>query len=174
MSRTVRYGELLLGIEGAALFRHLLADDEEFIQQRVDAIRSLAADFDGKRLSYGIEAPELDIAEGYTAWAPVYDEMENALIRAEEPLVASVTRDLPTGKALDVACGTGRHAAWLAAAGHATTGIDATPAMLEIARRRAPTVDFELGNLMQLPGEDGAFDFAICALALATLAQPGA
>ena len=42
MSRTIRYGELLLGIEGAALFRNLLGDDD-FAQQRIDAMRELAA-----------------------------------------------------------------------------------------------------------------------------------
>ena len=134
MSRTVRYGELLLGIEGAALFRNLL-DDDDFAQQRIDAIRQLAADFDGKRLSYRIPCPELDVADGYTAWAPTYDSIDNVMIRAEEQLVASATHDLPIGTALDAACGTGRHAEWLAAAGHATTGIDATAAMLDIARR---------------------------------------
>jgi ubiquinone/menaquinone biosynthesis C-methylase UbiE len=98
--------------------------------------------------------------------------MDNALIEAEEPLVESVTRDLPIGSALDAACGTGRHAAKLAAAGHATTGVDRTPAMLAVARRRAPDVDFRLGDLTALPVEDGTFDFAICALALAHFPDP--
>jgi ubiquinone/menaquinone biosynthesis C-methylase UbiE len=167
VGRTIRYGELLLGIEGAALFRHLLDDDDEFIEQRVAALRRLASD--EKRLSFRIDVPELGVTDGYTAWAPVYDGMNNPLILAEEPLVAAATRDLPIGTALDVACGTGRHAAWLAAAGHATTGIDATPAMLDIARRRAPTVDFRLGDLAALPVDDAGFDFVICALALAHL-----
>ena len=172
MGRTIRYGELLLGIEGASLFRRLL-DDDEFTRRRVDAIRILAADFDGARLSNGIECPELDVADGYAAWAPVYDSMGNVLIRAEEQLVAVATGDLPVGTALDAACGTGRHAAWLAAAGHATTGIDATPEMLDIARTRVPDADFRLGDLARLPVDDGAFDFAICALALAHLERPG-
>jgi len=171
MGRTVRYGELLLGIEGAALFRNLL-DDDDFAQQRIDAIRELAADFDGKRLSYRIDCPELDVADGYTAWAPTYDSINNVLIQAEEKLVASATRDLPVGTALDAACGTGRHAAWLAAAGHAVTGIDKTPAMLDIARGRVPTATFEIGDLTKLPVESGGFDFAICALALAHFEDP--
>ena len=133
MGRTVRYGELLLGIEGAALFRNLL-EDGDFAQHRIDAMRELAADFDGKRLSYRIPCPELDVADGYTAWAPTYDSINNVLIQAEEKLVASATRDLPVGTALDAACGTGRHAEWLAAAGHDVTGVDKTPAMLDIAR----------------------------------------
>jgi hypothetical protein len=122
MSRVVRYGELLIGCEGAALFRHLLDCTDEFADARVGALRRLLADFDGDLLSMRVEVPELDVAEGYAAWASAYDAMDNALIRAEEPLVAAATRDLPVGTALDAACGTGRHAAWLAAAGHTTTG----------------------------------------------------
>jgi ubiquinone/menaquinone biosynthesis C-methylase UbiE len=171
MGRNVRYGELLLGIEGAALFRNLL-EDGDFAQQRIDAMRALAADFDSGRLSYRIPCLELDVADGYTAWAPSYDSINNVLIRAEERLVASATRDLPVGTALDAACGTGRHAEWLVAAGHATTGIDKTPAMLDIARGRVPTATFELGDLTRLSVETGSFDFAICALALAHLEDP--
>jgi len=159
-----------LGIEGAALVRRLLEDDDEFMQRRVAAIRRLVAD--EERMALGFEAPEVGVAEGYTAWARVYDDMSNPLIRAEEALVAAVTSDLPVGTALDAACGTGRHAEWLAAAGHATTGIDATPAMLEVARGRVPNARFELGDLTALPVEDGRFDFAICALALAHLLDP--
>lgn len=169
--RTVRYGELLLGIEGAARFRNLL-DDDDFAQQRIDAIRELAAGFDGERLSAAIECPELDVADGYAAWAPTYDSIDNVLMRAEEKLVASATRELPVGTALDAACATGRHSEWLAAAGHEVTGIDATPAMLDIARERVPSATFEIGDLTKLPVETGSFDFAICALALAHLPDP--
>jgi ubiquinone/menaquinone biosynthesis C-methylase UbiE len=172
MGRTICLGELLLGTEGTALFRHLIDCDQEFADARVDAMRRLIERFDEPRYAFGIEVPELDVAAGYTAWAPIYDTMENGLIAAEEPLVESVTLDLPIGRALDAACGTGRHAARLAAAGHETVGIDATPAMLDVARTRAPDADFRPGDLTALPVDDAAFDFAICALALAHLPDP--
>ncbi len=172
MARTVRLGELLLATEGAALFRRLLDCSDEFAHDRVEAMRRLLANFDEPPLSFAAEVPELSVADGYTAWARVYDDMENALIRAEEQLVESLTRDLPVGRALDAACGTGRHAARLADAGHETVGIDATPAMLEVARERAPGVDFRLGDLAELPLDDESFDFAICALALAHFEDP--
>jgi len=174
VGRTVSLGELLLGTEGTALFRHLIDGDDEFIRRRVEGIRRLAAELDSTRLSAGLEVPELDVEQGYAAWAPIYDAMPNALIRAEEPLVQAATADLPVGRALDAACGTGRHTAWLAAAGHATTGIDASEAMLEVARERAPGADLNVGDLTDLPVEDGAFDFAICALALTHLQDPTA
>ena len=172
MGRTICLGELLLGVEGAALFRHLLDCDQDFADARVDGLRTLLARFDEPQLSFRAEVPELDVETGYTAWAPVYDTIENGLIAAEEPLVDSLIRDLPIGRALDVACGTGRHAARLAAAGHETVGIDATPAMLDIARARAPDVDFRVGEFAALPVDDASFDLAICALALAHLRDP--
>ena len=172
MGRTICLGELLLGVEGAALFRHLLDCDQDFADARVDGLRTLLARFDEPQLSFRAEVPELDVETGYTAWAPIYDTIENGLIAAEEPLVDSLIRDLPIGRALDVACGTGRHAARLAAAGHETVGIDATPAMLDIARARAPDVDFRVGEFAALPVDDASFDLAICALALAHLRDP--
>jgi ubiquinone/menaquinone biosynthesis C-methylase UbiE len=172
MGRTICLRELLLGVEGAALFRHLVDCDQEYADARVDGMRRLLARFDDPQFAFGMEVPELDVATGYTAWAPIYDTMDNALIAAEEPLVEALTRDLPIGRALDVACGTGRHAARLAAAGHATVGIDATPAMLDLARRRAPGADFRLGDFTALPVDDESFDLAICALALAHLRDP--
>jgi ubiquinone/menaquinone biosynthesis C-methylase UbiE len=172
MGRTICLRELLLGVEGAALFRHLVDCDQEFAEARIDGLRRLLARFDEPQLAFGIEVPELDVATGYTSWAPIYDTMDNALIATEEPLVDALTRDLPIGRALDVACGTGRHAARLAAAGHATVGIDATPAMLDLARKRAPGADFRLGDFTALPVDDGTFDLAICALALAHLRDP--
>ncbi len=162
-----------MGTEGAALFRHLLDGDDWFVEQRVTAIRNLAAGLDGERLSSGMFVPELDVTEGYAAWAATYDTMKNGLICAEEPLVASVTKDLNVGVALDAACGTGRHAEWLAAGGHETVGIDASSAMLDIARQRVPTAEFKLGDLTKLRFDDASFDFAICALALAHLEHPG-
>ena len=44
--------------------------------------------------------------------------------------------------------------------------------MLDIARERVPAATSELGDLTRLPVDDGTFDFAICALALAHLRDP--
>jgi ubiquinone/menaquinone biosynthesis C-methylase UbiE len=172
MGRTICLRELLLGIEGAALFRHLVDCDQEFADARIAALRRLLDNFDDPQFAFGVEVPELDVETGYTAWAPIYDAMENGLIAAEEPVVDELIRDLPVGRALDVACGTGRHAARLAALGYETVGVDATPAMLDVARERAPEVDFRLGDFAALPVDDAAFDLAICALALAHLPDP--
>jgi len=172
VNRTIRYGDLLLGVEGASLFRHLLDEDDEFRRRRVDAIRRWAHDFDDERLSTDFDVPEWDVAEGYAAWAPPYDSVANALIDAEEPLVESVLRDVPAGVALDAACGTGRQARRLTASGHATVGIDASPEMLGVARLSETGATFAIGDLMGLPVADGCFDVPICSLALTHLTDP--
>ena len=53
-----------------------------------------------------------------------------------------------------------------------TVGIDATPAMLDVARARTPNAEFREGDFTNLPFDDATFDLAVCALALAHLADP--
>jgi ubiquinone/menaquinone biosynthesis C-methylase UbiE len=174
MGRTICLRELLLGTEGTALFRHLIDCDQEFAQARVDRIRWLIEHYNDPRFAFGIEVPELDVATGYTAWAPIYDTMKNGLIEAEEPLVDSVTRELPIGRALDAACGTGRHAAYLHDRGCTVTGVDQSLEMLAVARNKLPEVHFEQGDIEQLAFADGSFDLVVIALALCHLADPTA
>lgn len=84
----------------------------------------------------------------------------------------------PAGRALDAACGTGRHTRHLVARGHDVVGVDASSAMLERARRAAVGLarepggtargraEFRLGRLEALPLQDASVDLAVCGLAL--------
>ena len=67
---------------------------------------------------------------------------------------------------LDVGTGTGRAAFALAARGGTVTGVDASSAMLRVARERAQTrgvsVTFIPADAHALPFEPGAFDVAVC------------
>ncbi|GIU87432.1 MAG: hypothetical protein KatS3mg009_1947 [Acidimicrobiia bacterium] len=51
--------------------------------------------------------------------------------------VAAECADLPPGRALDLACGEGRNAVWLAARGWRVTGVDFSPVAIDKARRLA-------------------------------------
>lgn len=63
------------------------------------------------------------------------------------------------GKAvLDVGCGTGLLCSLAYKLGATATGLDASAGQLEVARERVPQVDFRLGEMEQLPFEDGQFD----------------
>jgi tellurite methyltransferase len=53
------------------------------------------------------------------------------------PLLIKTARQLKVGKALDLACGTGRNALWLAKQGWNVTAIDAAPAAIESLQHRA-------------------------------------
>jgi SAM-dependent methyltransferase len=67
-------------------------------------------------------------------------------------------------RVLDVACGTGvlaRHVAGRVGAGGAVTGLDPNAGMLEVARERAPTVDWRRGTAESLPFEAGSFDVVV-------------
>jgi demethylmenaquinone methyltransferase / 2-methoxy-6-polyprenyl-1,4-benzoquinol methylase len=63
-------------------------------------------------------------------------------------------------RALDVATGTGDLAIELASRGAAVTGVDFSPAMLDVARGKAPDIDFEEGDALAMRFADGEFDAA--------------
>jgi ubiquinone/menaquinone biosynthesis C-methylase UbiE len=67
--------------------------------------------------------------------------------------------DLVGCRVLDVGCGTGRLAAALAASSK-VWAVDPSPEMLEVARRRAPSVRFKQGPAEALPFKDGWFERA--------------
>ena len=53
------------------------------------------------------------------------------------PLVIETADGLAPGKALDLACGAGRNAIWLAEHGWEVTGVDGAPTAIEFLRKRA-------------------------------------
>ncbi len=52
----------------------------------------------------------------------------------------------PAGRALDVACGAGRHMRWLASQGHAVTGVDSNPDALALASTAGTTLLADIEN----------------------------
>jgi ubiquinone/menaquinone biosynthesis C-methylase UbiE len=154
----------LLGLEGAALLRAFNGEyDRDFTEARFAEIRALLGEAD--QLGDGTVVRPVTAAEGYDAWACRYDE-PNDLIDMEQPAVRGILDGLPVGTALDAACGTGRHAAYLASLGHVVIGVDISAKMLAAARSKVPGGDFRLGDLHQLPVPDQHVDLVVCALAL--------
>ncbi len=137
---------------------------------RIDEVRKIVARMDDPRFAAGLDAEELDPRTGYAASAAGYDHTPNPLIEAEHPIVERLVADSPAGRALDAACGTGRHAKHLSSK-HDTYGVDASPEMLAVAREAAPDATFETGDLEALPFPDARFDVVVCALALCHLAD---
>jgi tellurite methyltransferase len=56
---------------------------------------------------------------------------------APTPLIVAAAAKLVPGKALDLACGAGRNALWLAEHGWEVTAVDGAPAAIEFLRARA-------------------------------------
>ena len=59
------------------------------------------------------------------------------------PLLVRTASRLAPGRALDLACGTGRHALWLAGQGWSVTAVDGSRAAIEILRERAGRLPVE-------------------------------
>ncbi|MDT5209335.1 MAG: hypothetical protein QOF67_1750 [Mycobacterium sp.] len=78
-----------------------------------------------------------------------------------------------SGEVLDIGCGLGDNAIYLASRGHSVTGLDGSPAAIEEARRRAtaagvlgPTagsagVTFDVADATDLSGYEGRFDTVV-------------
>ena len=76
------------------------------------------------------------VRAGYDRWALVYDHDANPLVALEEPVVRTAVGDVGGLSGLDLGCGTGRHALWLAATGAKVTALDFSEGMLAEARRK--------------------------------------
>jgi ubiquinone/menaquinone biosynthesis C-methylase UbiE len=139
--------------------------DLPLARERMREIRSIVEHPDEFPNSLEFPITRYDFEDGYTEWAPSYDG-PNPAIEAEQPIVRAMVQDLTPGTALDAACGTGRHAAMLAELGWDVVGVDATPAMLDVARAKVPKGDFRAGRLEALPVDDASVDLVTCALAL--------
>jgi tellurite methyltransferase len=66
---------------------------------------------------------------------------------APVPLLIEIARRLKPGRALDLACGAGRNALWLAEHGWSVTAVDGSPAAIELVRERGPHIDAHTADL---------------------------
>ncbi len=111
---------------------------------------------------------------------PAYDTMLAAQHRAHAPELRHIISQLPLqpgNQVLDLACGSGTYAFWLAervGANGMVLGIDILPAYVEQAQKRAaaralPNVQFQVGTVASLPFDNNTFDLVWCAYSLYSL-----
>ena len=98
-------------------------------------------------------------------WDRRYAKVENLWsVKPNRFLVAEV-EGLPPGRALDLACGEGQNAIWLATLGWDVVGVDYSEVAIAKARARAErdgvTVDFAVGDLLEYEPEPGAYDLVL-------------
>ena len=155
----------LVGLQGLALLRAFCGDyDRAFTLARLGEVRELLDH--AERFGDGVEARPMTTREGYGRWAQWYDDPGNELLEIEGPIVRQILDGLPPGVALDAACGTGRHTAYLASLGHPVIGVDSSSEMLAVARRKVPEAEFVEADLHHLPVADDSVDLVVCAIAL--------
>jgi ubiquinone/menaquinone biosynthesis C-methylase UbiE len=73
---------------------------------------------------------------------------------------------------LNLCCGPGIVAAGLHAAGANTTGLDFSPAMLELARQAVPNVEFAEGDAKNLTFDNNNFDVVIIGFGILRVPDP--
>jgi ubiquinone/menaquinone biosynthesis C-methylase UbiE len=106
--------------------------------------------------SFGLS---LEAAEAYEAtFVP-------RLFRDWTPFIVDAARIAPGQRVLDVACGTGvvaREVADRFGADVTIVGVDLNEAMLTVAGRRRPDIEWRQGDVAALPFPDGSFDVVLC------------
>jgi SAM-dependent methyltransferase len=102
------------------------------------------------------------------AWATLQEQAARPLWEAMLD-AAAVGRQT---RLLDAGCGAGGASVLAADRGAAVNGLDATEALLAIARKRVRDGDFRAGDLQDLPYADASFDAIIAADVLPYIAQP--
>jgi len=99
------------------------------------------------------------------AWNRRYAGTELVWTAQPNRFLVSETADLTPGRALDVACGEGRNAVWLAEQGWRATGVDFSDVALGKARRlaeaRAVEVDWVRADVVEHRSGERAFDLVI-------------
>jgi SAM-dependent methyltransferase len=111
--------------------------------------------------------PESSVRKGFARedWNARYAGSE--LIWSAQPnrLLVSEVAGLEPGRALDLACGEGRNAVWLAEQGWRTTGLDLSDVAIEKAARlgtsRGVDVDWVVADVLEHVPERGVFDLVV-------------
>ena len=87
-----------------------------------------------------------------------------ANVHGEADVVDALLRERGGGSVLDAGCGTGRVAIELARRGHAVTGVDSDPNMLDAARAKDSSIPWLLADLAELDAHvDQFFDLVLLA-----------
>ncbi len=106
--------------------------------------------------------------EFYNRLAGAFDVMTDwpKRLAFEMPFLERTLRDRGARSVLDTACGTGWHSIALLRKGYVVSGCDASPAMIERARKNATessvNIFFEVADFSRLEKIPGAFDALLC------------
>ena len=109
----------------------------------------------------------------YGRIARYYDALLEPVIRPLRNKVSRLVSESGPGPVLDLCCGTGRQLIMLGQLGVKGVGVDMSPAMLNVARRKSKGMArFIRGDVTRLPFDDGQFSMAMVTLALHENPEP--
>jgi SAM-dependent methyltransferase len=96
-------------------------------------------------------------------WELEYGRPDRAPAQQPGRLLVEATEGLAPGRALDLACGEGRNAAWLAERGWRVTAVDFSAEALRRARRLGADVDWRQADVREVEIAEGAYDLVVLA-----------
>ena len=97
----------------------------------------------------------------------IYDRLIDGMNKGLKLIGIRMFRPSKGMNILDVGCGTGTHLELYQRYQCHLFGLDLSPAMLEVARKRlAGSAQLDLGDATHMPYENGKFDLVICMLTL--------
>jgi len=98
-------------------------------------------------------------------WDAKYAERPLPEVLVPDPWLERHASALPPGRALDLACGLGQNAVWLARQGWRVDGIDISPRGLalaqQLAAREQQVVNWQVGDLDEFSPEPEAYDLVL-------------
>ena len=137
----------------------------------------------GRASDLGNAASPAEVGAMFDRIARVYDPLNLVISAFQEPRwrrrAVALSGARPGQRLLDVATGTGKVAADLhsqAQPGGTVLGVDISPAMIAVARRRSGArigLEFVVGDALALPTDDGTFDAATIAFGMRNLPDYG-
>jgi SAM-dependent methyltransferase len=109
------------------------------------------------------------VAEKYAA--DLRDELAHKPL--DRALLACLAEQAADGApVLDLGCGPGHVAAWLAGRGATAVGVDLSPEMVAVGAREFPDVEFRAGDFLDVPAGEGEFGAVVAFYSIIHLA-PG-
>jgi SAM-dependent methyltransferase len=97
-------------------------------------------------------------------WGPLWGARPEDWAASEDQQIPTYEEALrhvelsPGQRVLDIGCGAGAFLRLLADRGARPSGLDASEALIELARRRDPEADLRVGDMESLPYDDDTFD----------------
>ncbi|MFC5144771.1 class I SAM-dependent methyltransferase [Streptomyces aureoversilis] len=165
--KTFPFVHYLLGVEGLALLRSWLVGDAAASAARIAEAAELCRRWSARSPSGDVVVEESPVPDGYETWSASYDDSPNAVMVLADRALERALSGIPAGRALDVACGTGRQGERLRSLGHQVVGVDRSPTMLARARQQLPGSGLVVADMGALPFASGGFDVVTCCLGLA-------